>query len=119
MRRVPGPMGAMPDSYGSDFTFVFFFGPSNSPRPIAIAAISVATMIMMAIAMYSSSMDYLREVRLNCSVVANLRADRLSCQTLPAGAPPEGFSEFRDAEDGRLSGVLWPGKYGWCRSPRL
>jgi hypothetical protein len=47
----------MPDSYGIDFASDFFFGPNNSPRPIAMNAISVATAIITPMAIYSSNMD--------------------------------------------------------------
>jgi hypothetical protein len=40
-----------------DFASDFFFGPNNSPRPIAMSAIRVATAIMTAIAIYSSNID--------------------------------------------------------------
>src|SRR5581483_3237587 len=62
-------MGAMPDSYGSSLTFDFFFGPKSSPRPIAIAAIRVASAIITAMAMYSSNIDTSKKVRLDAQVV--------------------------------------------------
>jgi hypothetical protein len=47
----------MPDSYGMDLASEFFFGPNNSPKPIAAIAINVATAIITAMAMYSNNIN--------------------------------------------------------------